>query len=156
LSVGYRLASITGPIVFQTSSGEVQATARPVAGRVAAVTLEITHARAGVLDEVRHLLLAEPDVQFVYPALVHGPSGQIVLPTDQILMKVRAGVDRGEVDRRLWPSLAILRSLEGVDDEYVLRLLDPRADDPMAVAAALTREPWVAWAEPDFLREYAR
>jgi len=45
---------------------------------------------------------------------------------------------------------------EGADDEYLLRLIDPRAADPIAVAAALAREPWVAWAEPDFIREYPR
>jgi len=38
----------------------------------------------------------------------------------------------------------------------VLRLVDARAEDPFTAAAALAREPWVAWAEPDLVREYAR
>jgi hypothetical protein len=121
-----------------------------------ALTLDPGRGDAVVLDQVRDVLLADPDVLFVYPALVHVSTGQTVLPTDQIVMKVRPGVDAAEVVRRLPPALAVVRRLQGTDDEYVLRLTDPRDADPITVAAGLAREPWVAWAEPDFLREYTR
>jgi hypothetical protein len=156
LAVGYRLAPRAGSLTLLTPSGEVRVTARSVAGRVTALTLERVDSNAAVLDEVRHALLTDPDVRFVYPALVHVPSGQIVLPTDQVVMKVQPGVDAPEVIGRLPPTLAVVRRLCGADDEYLLRLVDARAEDPFTAAAALAREPWVAWAEPDLVREYVR
>ena len=156
LAVGYRRTPPAGSLVVLTPSGEVRLTARLVAGHVIAVTLERAGGNPAVLDNVRDALLADPDVRFVYPALVHAPSGQMLLPTDRIVMKIRPGANAPEVIRRLPPALAVVRRLEGADDEYLLRLTDPRATDPTAVAAALAHEPWVAWAEPDFLREYAR
>ena len=57
---------------------------------------------------------------------------------------------------RLPSALAVVRRLNGADDEYVLRLVDARAEDPFTAAAALAREPWLAWAEPDLVREYVR
>jgi hypothetical protein len=156
LAVGYRLAPPTGSLVLLTPSGDVLVNARPVAGRVTALTLERLGGNAAVLDEVRDVLLADPDVRFVYRALGHVPSGQLILPTDQIVMKVRLGVDALEVVRRLPPALAVVRRLGGADDEYVLRLVDARVGDPFITAAALAREPWVVWAEPDLVREYPR
>ena len=156
LAVGYRHAPRAGSVVLLTPSGEVRATARPVAGRVTALTIEHVGGSAAVLGEVRDVLLTDRDVRFVYPALVHVPSGQLVLPTDQIVMKVQPGVDALEVVRRLPSALAVVRRLNGADDEYVLRLVDARAEDPFTAAAALAREPWVAWAEPDLVREYVR
>lgn len=156
LAVGFRLAPRVGLLLLRTPSGEVRVTARAVAGRVTAVTLERVGGNPALLSEVRDVLLADRDVQYVYSALIHAESGQIVLPTDQIVMKVRPGVDTPEVVHRLPPSLTVVRRLDGADDEYVLRLVDPRADDPFAAAAALARRPWVAWAEPDLVREYAR
>ena len=49
--------------------------------------------RRQALHEVRQGLLTDPAVAWVYPALVHPPSGQLVLPTNEIIVKVRAGVD---------------------------------------------------------------
>jgi hypothetical protein len=157
LAVGYRRVAPAGSLVVLTPSGEVPLTARPVTRHVSAVTLERAGGgTAAALDSVRDALLADPDVRFAYPALVHTPSGQLLLPTDRIVARVRPGVDAPEVTRRLPPVLTVVRRLEGTGDEYLLRLTAPRTADPIAVAADLAREPWVAWAEPDFIREYAR
>jgi hypothetical protein len=156
LAVGYRSEPRAGSLLLRTSGGEIRVTVRPIGDRVSAVTLDAAGGSAAPLDEARTALLADPDVRYAYPARVHAASGQIVLPTDQILMKVRPGIDVSEVTRRLPPTLSIVRPLQGADDEYVLRLVDPRSDDPFSVAAALARMPWVQWAEPDLVREYVR
>jgi hypothetical protein len=156
LAVGYREGPRSDVHVVRTPGGEVPITARAVAGRVTMVTLAGGGRDGDVLDSVRDALLRDFDVRYVYRALIHVSSGQILLPTDQILIKVRQPVERVDVARRLPSVVTVVRPLEGTDDEYVLALTDPRAADPVAVAAALARENWIAWAEPDFVREYSR
>ena len=110
--------------------------------------------RRQALHEVRQGLLTDPAVAWVYPALVHPPSGQLVLPTNEIMVKVRAGVDPAAVLALLPGTLRVARPLWGAADELILELTDPKADDPLALANALAGEPWVEWAQPNLLRNY--
>jgi subtilisin family serine protease len=105
---------------------------------------------------VRQDVLADPAVAWAYPALVHPPSGQLLLLTNEIVVKVRGGTTPAAVAAGLPGTLRVARPLIGADDELILALVDPKADDPLALANALAAEPWVEWTHPNFLREYVR
>ena len=106
--------------------------------------------------EVHRDALADPAVTWAYPALVHPPSGQLLLLTNEIVAKVRAGMAPAAVAALLPATLRVARTLAGADDELILQLVAPKTGDPLALANALAAEPWVEWAHPNFLREYAR
>src|SRR5712692_461034 len=112
--------------------------------------------RRRAAHEVRQDLLADPVVAWAYPALVHPPSGQRLLLTNEIVVKVRADTPPSGVPALLPRTLRVARTLTGAHDELILELVDPKTDDPLALANALAAESWVEWAQPNFLREYAR
>ena len=107
------------------------------------------------VEEVRRTLVNDADVLWAYPALIHPPSGQLLLLTDEILLKARRGVDEAAVRRLLPGGVRVVRPIAA--DEFVLALTDPKAADPLAVANALAEtQPWVDWAQPNFIRRYVR
>ena len=157
-SVGYA-ASATPPTRRSSSQGALTLAETEV---VPSVTLLSIHSLAAPLDrrraahEVRQDLLTDPVVAWAYPALVHPPSGQRLLLTHEIVVKVRADTPPSGVPALLPRTLRVARTLTGAHDELILELVDPKTDDPLALANALAAESWVEWAQPNFLREYAR
>jgi len=114
----------------------------------------VTVDRRQAAREARQHLLADPAVAWAYPALVHPPSGQLLLLTNEIIVKVRAGTAPLTVNALLPGALRFARQLFGADDELIVELVSPKTDDPLALANALAAEWWIEWAHPNFLREY--
>jgi subtilisin family serine protease len=154
LSVRYSAPPDAGARARTRSPGPLTLTETEV---VPSVTLLSFQPGAAPMDrrqaarDVRRDLLADPAVEWAYPALVHPPSGQLLLLTNEIVVKVRA-----EMAPALPPSLRLVRPLAGTPDELILELVDPKTDDPLALASSLAGAPWVEWAQPNFVREYVR
>jgi subtilisin family serine protease len=154
-----RAGRAAGPATQTSSQGPLALVEIDV---VPSVTLVSVHAvtPAASFDvpqaarEVRAELRADPSVLWVYPGLVHPPTGQRLLLTDEIVLKVRAGISVTVVASLLPGSLKFSRPLSGADGEVIVALVTPKASDPLAVAGALATEPWVEWAHPNFVREY--
>lgn len=143
--------------VFTTTHGEVVARLRVVTRGVTLLSAEGTQPSIQGVDEVRLQLLNSPDVLWVYPAFIHSPSGQVLLLTNEILLKVRPGVDAASLPLFLPDGVRLVRPLLYAEDEFILELTNPKAADPLAIANSFVEtQPWVEWAQPNFIREYVR
>lgn len=168
LSVRYRVppsARAAGPATVASSQGPhalVEAEVVPSiallsvhpVGAPDAAAVAATVDRRQAARDVRQSLLADPAVEWAYPALVHPPSGQLLLLTNEIVVKVRSAAPPPAVAALLPGTLRVARPLLGAADEWIVELVSPKTHDPLALANALTGEWWVEWAHPNFLREY--
>jgi subtilisin family serine protease len=120
------------------------------------VSVPMTDGRSGVpamMDQLRQ----SPDVEVVADVFIHRPSGKRIVATDEIVVKVKPGVTRdllGEIAQPL--DLRVDRTMHGVGDEFVLRALDGKRADVLALTRALNATAKLEWAEPNFIREYER
>jgi subtilisin family serine protease len=168
LSVRYRVppsARAAGPATMASSQGPQALVEAEVVPSITLLSVHpvvapdaaggaVTVDRRQAAREVRQHLLADSAVEWAYPALVHPPSGQLLLLTNEIIVKVRSGTARPAVAALLTGALRVARPLFGADDELILELVSPKTDDPLALANALAGAWWVEWAHPNFLREY--
>ena len=109
--------------------------------------------QATVLDQLR----ASGDTEFVAPVYYYPQSGVRMLPTDQIVARLRLGATRQDLaDAAAALRLTIQEPMRGTTDEFVLTLSQPKADDPLERSRALAGSNLVEWAEPDFIQEYQK
>ncbi len=82
--------------------------------------------RARVMDSLR----TRDEVEFVAPVFRHAETGIRMLPTDEVIVKLKAGGSREEL-AVIAASLGlnILKPMPGTEDEYVLSLDRPKTDD---------------------------
>ena len=93
-------------------------------------------------------------VDFVGRAYTDAATDTRMLPTDEIVVKLRPGRSKQELeDFAASLQLSVEKILWGTTDEYVLRLNDP-GDDPLAKAQLLYESKRFLWAEPNFMRQY--
>jgi len=100
---------------------------------------------------------AQPGVEFVFPVFISAKMHNRMLLTDEVIVKLRPSVAIGDITG-LEPSygLAVVKKILGTEDEYLLRIQDPKTVDPLVVASALWESGLVQWAEPNFIQEYER
>ena len=99
-------------------------------------------------------LREKADVEYANPVFVDPVTGSRLLPLDEISIKIRAGANP---DGFLTPRrLEVVEAVRYTDDEYVVRVLDPKTSDLLAVANELARSGLVEWAEPNFVQEYTK
>ncbi len=103
---------------------------------------------AHILDAFR----ASAQVQFVYPVLVNPATGRRLLLTDEIVVKLKPSATAEAVASA--HGLVVAEQLWGTQDEFVLRLGNPKKQDPLAVANAVSGGSLVVWAEPNFVQEW--
>lgn len=110
-------------------------------------------ALSGLLDQ----LTSNDAVKFVANVFIYPETGTRVLPTDEIVVKLRTGGTREELaDVAATLGLTIVRTMWGTSDEFVLRFNEPKRADPLAKAQALHETGRFQWAEPNFIREYKK
>ncbi len=96
------------------------------------------------------------NVKFVAPIYLHPVTRKRLLPTDEIIVRLRLGGTREELDELAASfGLEVVEPMWHTQDEFVLRLLDGAADQ-LAMARALHESGAFEWAEPNFIQEYEK
>ncbi len=135
-----------------TPSAEVFMAAPVRAGRLYVVK-GAAAAGPGELEAAMGQMRARLDVAYAFPVFMHAGSGARLIPTDEVVLKLVPGASIDE-----WLALNATYGLTVVERkwerQYVLRLRDPAAVDPLAVANALAGSDLVEWAEPNFIQEF--
>lgn len=110
---------------------------------------ELTGAPGGLISSLE----AQRTVEFAYPAWLT-PSGGKVLLNDEIIVQIHGSALEATVRRALADrGLAIVRRISYSSRQYLLRLLEPKKTDPLAMSRLLYRSGLVEWAEPNFVQE---
>lgn len=103
-------------------------------------------------------LRADRDVEFVAPFYYRSGTATAVIPTDEIVVKLKPG---GGTSRELSDitdalGLTVLKTMPGTRDEYVLRLAKPKTADPLEKSRALFETGRFQWAEPNFIQDFGK
>jgi subtilisin family serine protease len=106
------------------------------------------------VEEALSVLKASPLVAYAFPVFVNPATGTRMLPTDEIIARLRPGATAAALAERY--GLTVDRIMWGTSDEVVFRLADPRTVDPLEVANAIAESGRVLWAEPNFVQEYRK
>lgn len=106
-----------------------------------------------IADQLR----SKDEIEFAAPALIHPNTGRSLLPTEEILVKVRPGTSLAALaDLAAAQNVTVDRSVPLTDDEFVLVLASPKNSDPVAISRALHESGALVWSEPNFLQETRR
>ena len=101
-------------------------------------------------------LRSEPAVAFVAPVFYHPITRSRMLPTGEIIVKLKPGRTRRELDETADAAgLTVVRPMAGTRDEYVLRV-NPGAGESLEASRALYDTGRFQWAEPNFIQQYQR
>lgn len=96
-------------------------------------------------------------VEFAYPAWIDPKTGSRLLLTDELIVRLNGGPVSAEIkDAFASRGLTIEHRITYSSEEYVLRLLDPKKSDPLAVSRELYESGLVEWAEPNFVQEFKK
>ena len=98
----------------------------------------------------------DPSVEWVYRALRHPETGTLLFPTSRIIVKVRNATTEDALGASLPGNVTVVERLHGTTDQYILRLVEPKVDDPLAVSVALAKDANFEWAEPDFIQQWRK
>ncbi len=100
-------------------------------------------------------LRADPDVEFAAPFYYRAGTVTALIPTDDILVKLRLGgttLELSEITDAL--GLTVVKTMPGTRDEFVLRLKQPKTADPLQKARALFETGRFLWVEPNFIQDF--
>jgi subtilisin family serine protease len=98
-------------------------------------------------------LRADDAIALANPVYVDPTSGLILIPTEEILVALRDGVDPRDYFGALWPTV---KPLPGARGQYVLSLAGCTAERMLSEVAARHADDRVAWAEPNFICQLKR
>ena len=93
-------------------------------------------------------------IDWAFAALRHRETGAIAYPTPDIV--ISTGLGREALAAVLPQTVSLTRALRGARDQWVVTLRDPKASDPLAVAAALSVLPGTDWAEVSLVQAWRR
>ena len=102
-------------------------------------------------------LRADRDVEFAAPFYYRPGTTTALIPTDEIIVKLRVGgttLELNEITDAL--DLTVLKTMPGTRDEFVLRLKQPRTADPLRKAQALFETGRFLWVEPNWIQDFRR
>jgi len=106
-----------------------------------------------VIDQLR----SKNEVEVVANVFYYPATGTRMLPTDEIIVKLRAGRGKQElVDLAATLGARVVRTMQGASDELVLRLDEPKSANALVTAQILHDTGQFEWAEPNFIREYQK
>ncbi len=93
-------------------------------------------------------------IDFAASVFYHPDTGARLVPTDEIIVKLKTGMTRADLDDSLSArGLAVARGIVGSADEYVLRLPPTELADPLAEARMLHESGRFEWVEPNFVQQ---
>ncbi|MGA9762460.1 MAG: S8 family serine peptidase [Gaiellaceae bacterium] len=93
------------------------------------------------------------DVDFAYPVWIDPKTGSRLLLTDELIVHLSAPASAETRDAFAARGLTIEREIAYSSQEYVLRLLNPKESDPLAISRELYESGLAEWAEPNFVQE---
>jgi len=105
----------------------------------------------GTAAEACAQLAARPEVRFAYPVLYDLSIPGRVMPTDELVVCTMPGADIQGVAAR--HGVAVLYPLWAAENQWIVALTEPKVQSPLDVANAISADPEVLWAEPDFIVE---
>lgn len=101
-----------------------------------------------VIEDVREAGLA--DFEAANPIHIDPDTGLKLIAFGDMIVKLAPGVEAETYFGAEWDDV---RPLKGSRDEFILTLSDKRAEHLFAQVDALSADPRVVWAEPDFISE---
>ncbi len=140
------------PLAEMTEKGKIGNQALSV------ITLKTEKAKEpAAIEEIIDTMKARFDVRWAVPVFIHAKTGSRMLITDEIVVKLKPEKDLASLTELLQSyGLLLIKSMWGTQNEYVLRLQDPKAVSPLEAANALFESGLVEWAQPNFIQEYKR
>ena len=140
------------PLAEMTEQGEIGNQALSV------ITLKTEKAKeSAAIEAIIDTMEARSDVRWAVPVFIHAKTGSRMLITDEIVVKLKLGKDLTSLDGLLQSyGLLLIKPMWGTQNEYVLRLQDPKVVNPLEAANALFESGLVEWAQPNFIQEYKR
>jgi subtilisin family serine protease len=138
------------PLAKMTEKGKIR--------NQAVITLKMEKAEEpAAIEKIIDNLKVRSDVRWAAPVYIHGKTGSRMLVTDEIVVKLKPGKDLASLAGLLQSyDLLLVKPMWGTQNEYVLRLQDPKAVNPLEAANALFESGLVEWAQPNFIQEYKR
>src|SRR5918992_364693 len=139
------------PLAEMTEHGKIGNQALSV------ITLKTKAKEPAAIEEIIDTMKARFDVRWAVPVFIHAKTGSRMLITDEIVVRLKPGKDLTSLDGLLQSyGLLLIKPMWGTQNEYVLRLQDPKAVNPLEAANALFESGLVEWAQPNFIQEYKR
>ncbi len=100
-------------------------------------------------------LRADRDVEFAAPFYYRAGTVTAVIPTDEIVVKLKPGAASRELsDITGTLGLTVVKTMPGTRDEFVLRLAQPKTADPLERSRALFETGRFLWVEPNFIQNF--
>jgi len=90
------------------------------------------------------------DVRYAYPVLYDLSSLHRIILTDRIVVCLASPDVTIETINKRYGTETVSPL---TDNQWVVRLVEPKKDYPLDVSEAIAADPAVAWAEPDFIQE---
>ena len=109
------------------------------------------------MEEALARLRAEEDVKFAFPVFVYPKTGTKLLLTDEIVLRLNNGrkiEDLASLHKTY--GTTVVKKMWGTQDQYVLRVNDPKAVSPLKAANAFFDSGLVQWAVPNFMQKYEK
>jgi subtilisin family serine protease len=140
------------PLAEMTEKGKIGNQALSV------ITLKTEKAKEpAAIEEIIDTMKARSDVRWAVPVYINVKTGSRMLITDEIVVRLKPGKDLTSLAGLLQSyGLLLVKPMWGTQNEYVLRLQDPKAVSPLEAANALFESGLVEWAQPNFIQEYKR
>ncbi len=109
---------------------------------------------AATLDETLAAVRGWPEVKYAFPVFVHPQNGGAAALTDELIVKLRSGVELEAVTTIVGPdTLTAVKKVWGTDDQYILRVNAPKRVSPLQIANQLAESAPVDWASPNILQK---
>ena len=107
------------------------------------------------MEEALAGLRAEENVEFAFPVFIYPESGAKLFLTDEIVLRLNNGrkiEDLASLHKTY--GTTVVRKMWGTQDQYLLRVNEPKVVSPLEVANAFFESGLVKWAEPNFVQRY--
>jgi len=107
------------------------------------------------LQSLMTRLESHTDIGFVSPVFVNEETGTRMTLTQELVAKLRPDQTKEDLESVAASlGLAVDRRIAGTENQYVLRVKNPKQTDPLEVANVLHNSGVVEWCEPNFIQEY--
>lgn len=106
------------------------------------------------LEDALTIIRRSPDVKYAFPVFVHPKNGEIAALTDELIVKLHSSAELSElISTAGKDKVTLVKQVWGTNDEYILRVKEPKLTSPLEVANRLAASDQVTWASPNILQE---
>ncbi len=99
------------------------------------------------------LLRADSEVHFAQPVFVSPRSGLLLVPLQEIILRLKPGVNPQAFFSVDWPAV---RPLSGTTDQFILSLPGYTAEQILAETSRWSTNSQVVWAQPNFVQQRSK